>query len=659
MSEEGQRIRSSRWSYDHPGSRREACTGQRNLHIGSFHSHKAAGGNRSHHEETMINVAEEMKHLHKLAVENPDKRFGNLWKLITSAEWLTQAWIEIRDNKGSKTPGIDSYTKDDVTLECISRTQEKLRNGTYSPQAVRRVYIPKSNGKLRPLGIPTLEDRIVQQGLRMILEPIFEADFLPCSHGFRQGHSPHTALRDVATMFPRTSWTIEGDIVGCFDNIPHAGLLKAVERRVEDGKILSLVKSFLSAGYMEKREYHRTYSGTPQGGIVSPLLCNIYLHQLDVYMLSLGANKTQSRSDIRLRINPEYKRIENAIQRKQRTLNNLSDKIVKRELEDELKSLRKELRRTPVYSNDNRHKSKLGYARYADDFVILVNGSQEEAIEYKSKVEVFLKGIGLTLSEEKTRITPWDKPIYFLGFAIEGKLRRNGVQIRAILSIPKEKELLIRRELLKVASYFHIPEIDAVIQMNAKFLGWCNYYKYATSPSHVFERLSRKMWWFTAHYLARKHKRSMKSLLTWTSANGMYKKVNGRQTFVIKAGKREVALQGKPPKTAQIRSVTGKGGWEVDLKPLPSNFWLSGRSNATRLTALARSDGMCSRCGENPAQHVHHPNRLGTKTTSLAKIQSDASQREQAEALCKECHLEVHHGSWNSFTWEKIAKDGN
>ena len=165
----------------------------------------------------MDNVAKEMEHLHKLAVANQDKRFQNLWGYITSEIWLAQAWEEIRRNKGSQTPGVDRLTADDMDLPRIRRLTEKLRNGTYRPKSVRRTYIPKSNGKLRPLGIPSIEDRTVQQGLRMILEPIFEADFLLSSHGFRQGHSPHTALRDVARMYPRVSWVIEGDIVGCFD----------------------------------------------------------------------------------------------------------------------------------------------------------------------------------------------------------------------------------------------------------------------------------------------------------------------------------------------------------------------------------------------------------------------------------------------------------
>ena len=218
----------------------------------------------------MDNVAKEMEHLHKLAVTDQEKRFQKLWDNMISETWLSQAWEEIRRNKGSQTPGIDTLTAEDVDLPRIRRLSARLRAGTYRPKSVRRTYIPKRNGKLRPLGIPSIEDRIVQQGLRMALEPIFEADFLPCSHGFRQGHSPHTALRHVVCMYPRVSWVIEGDIVGCFDNFPHNGLLKAVARRIADGKVLGLISVFLKAGYMEDWHYHQTSSGTPQGGIVSP-----------------------------------------------------------------------------------------------------------------------------------------------------------------------------------------------------------------------------------------------------------------------------------------------------------------------------------------------------------------------------------------------------
>ena len=160
----------------------------------------------------MLNVAKKMKHWHTLARRDPSKRFTDLWQSMTSVEWLTQAWVEIRTNRGSQTPGVDGQTGEDVTQARIEQLSVRLRAGTYRPKPVRRVYIPKSNGRRRSLGILTMEDRLVQQALRMVLEPIFEADFLPCVHGFRQGRSPHTALRHVTQMYPRVSWTIEADI---------------------------------------------------------------------------------------------------------------------------------------------------------------------------------------------------------------------------------------------------------------------------------------------------------------------------------------------------------------------------------------------------------------------------------------------------------------
>lgn len=590
-----------------------------------------------------------MEHLHTLAVADQTKRFSQLWDNMISEMWLTQAWEEIRSNQGSQTPGIDRRTGEDIDLDRIHQLSKKLHEGTYRPKSVRRVYIPKRNGKLRPLGIPTIEDRLVQQALRMVLEPIFEADFLPCSHGFRQGHSPHTALRDVARMYPRVSWVIEGDIVGCFDNIPHNGLLKAVARRMADGKVMSIVSAFLKAGYMENWQFHKTYSGTPQGGIISPLLCNIFLHQLDAYMENLGANRVQTKREQHQRRNPEYRRIESSIQRSRKNLRGNPDRQVRNQLLDRLQELEKEMRHTPYF--DARHQAKLGYVRYADDFVILVNGTKEDAIDQKGKVERLLKDMGLTLSEEKTRITHWGEPVMFLGYNIQGEMRPRGVQIRATLSIPKEKERTIRRELLRVASYHHIPEIDAMLTMSAKFRGWSNYYKYANEPSEVFERISRKMWWFYAHFLARKQRQSIRQLLTWAHKTGREKVVKkgngvGRGTFTIPVGKKEIYLDIFPPKTAEIKVVANEGTWTVDLKHVNPTNWNKGRSAATRLTALARSEGMCERCGENPAQHIHHTKRMKTKRTMLAKIASDKDQREQAKALCKECHLEVHHGNW-------------
>ena len=224
----------------------------------------------------MNNVSEEMKHLHTLAQRDPGKRFTHLWERVRDPAWLMQAWEEIRSNKGSMTAGTDNTVATDIDPERIQRLSDRLKTGHYRPQPVRRVYIAKSNGTRRPLGMPPLEDRIVQQAVRMVLEPIFEGDFSACSHGFRRNRSTQTALRDVVRMFPRVTWTIEGDIVGCVDNIPHGRLMKAIQRRGADGKVLQLIRAFLAAGYLENWQYHTTYSGTPQGGVVSPLLCNIF-----------------------------------------------------------------------------------------------------------------------------------------------------------------------------------------------------------------------------------------------------------------------------------------------------------------------------------------------------------------------------------------------
>jgi len=450
-------------------------------------------------------------------------------------------------------------------------------------------------------------------------------------------------------MYPRVSWVVEGDIVGCFDNIPHNGLLQAVARRIIDGQVMSLVSAFLKAGYMENWQLHKTYSGTPQGGIISPLLCNIFLHQLDAYMKALGANRVQTSKERDLRRSTAYRKIDNAITRTRAKLRNSPDRQRRRELLDQLPELEKARGHMPYY--DARHHTKLGYVRYADDFVVLVNGTEEEAKDIKNKVEGHLEAMGLQLSVEKTRITHWKKPIAFLGYHIHGELKKNGVQIQARLTIPKEKERLIRRELLKTASYYHIPEVDAMMLMNAKFRGWCNYYKYASSPQLVFNGIKQKMWWFFVHFLARKRKSSIQSLLIWAHTTGMYKTVmkgnDRRKTFTITVGKREIYLDVFPPKTAEIRTVTNKETWTVDLKPVNPTNWIQGRSAATRLTALTRSEGTCERCGENPAQHVHHKNRMKTKSTMLARVMSDKDQREQAQALCKECHLEVHQGNFN------------
>jgi group II intron reverse transcriptase/maturase len=595
------------------------------------------------------NVSEEMKHLHKLAKRNPSKRFDHLWELVTDPMWLTQAWEEIRSNKGSMTAGIDSTIAVDITPERIQSLSTRLKTGQYRPKPVRRVYIPKANGKTRPLGIPTLEDRIVQQAVRMLMEPIFEADFYACSHGFRRNRSTHTALRDVARIFQRTTWTIEGDIVGCFDNIPHGRLMKAVETRIADEKVLGLIRAFLAAGYVEQWQYHRTYSGTPQGGVLSPLLCNIFLHQLDEYLMKeLQANETQTKRESNARRNPKYRKIAQKITRHRHRLKQAQG-AAREGLIRELTELERQQRATPCYARDKRHPSKIGYVRYADDFVIMVQGKKPEARAIKDQIGKKLQEMGLALSEEKTKLTHWRYKVNFLGYQLHGKPTRKGTSIRPILSIPRKKVQGIKEALREVSGYHQIPEVDIIVQMSAMVRGWCNYYRYATAPQATFSDLGRYTWWRYAHYAARKQRLSIAQMIRQERQAGRLGEVtrNGRKrnTFRVFVEGKAVTLDLFPPRTGQIRALSTTGQWIVDLKPVIPTNWQSGRSLATRTAALERAKGTCERCGEQPVAHVHHTVPLRGKTF-LARVTSDSAQRYTAIALCNECHLEVHGGSY-------------
>jgi group II intron reverse transcriptase/maturase len=597
----------------------------------------------------MNNVSEEMKHLHKLAKRDPRKRFDHLWEQATDPRWLMQAWEAIRSNTGSMTAGIDSTVATDITPERIQRLSERLRTGQYRPKPVRRVYIAKSNGQRRPLGIPTLEDRIVQQALRMLMEPIFEADFYPCSHGFRRHRSTHTALRDVARMFPRTTWTIEVDIVGCFDNIPHGRLTRAVGQRIADGKVLKMLRAFLAAGYLEQWQYHRTYSGTPQGGVLSPLLCNVFLHQLDEYMLKdLRANQTQSKQVENARRNPAYRKIAQKLMRLRRQLKQTQG-TAREAIIAELTGLERQRRAIPYYAKDKKHPSQIGYTRYADDSLILVQGTKADAQAIKENYGKKVQELGVALSEEKTKLTHWRHHVNFLGYQLHGRRARKGTSLWPILSIPRKKLQGIKEALRVVGGYHHIPEIDIITQMSAMFRGWCHYYRYATAPQAVFNDLSRYTWWRYAHYVARKHRLSMAQMIKQERQAGRLGTVtkNGRRrnTFRVFVGGKTVPLDLFPPRTGQIRKLVTPGPWTVDLKPVIPMNWQSGRSLATRMAALERAKGTCERCGEQPVAHVHHPVALRGKTF-LARVMSDSAQRYMAQALCQRCHLEVHGGSY-------------
>lgn len=222
--------------------------------------------------------------------KNNDEVFTRLYRYLLRQDIWFEAYKNLYANKGAATKGIDDDTADGFSVEKINKIIKSLANESYKPKPARRTYIKKANGKMRPLGIPTFTDKLVQEVLKLIMEAVYEPIFLSCSHGFRPKKSCQTALSSLKKEFTGAKWFIEVDIKGCFDNINHSILISFVNQKIKDAKFIKLIYKFLKAGYMENWQYNNTYSGTPQGGIISPLLANIYLHELDKFVMKLNTN---------------------------------------------------------------------------------------------------------------------------------------------------------------------------------------------------------------------------------------------------------------------------------------------------------------------------------------------------------------------------------
>ena len=328
-------------------------------------------------------VARTQVKYHRWARADRQARFGDLFNLVSHTSYLLVAWEHVAHNKGARTAGVDGLTVRQLVQQggvgaFLAGIAASLKDGTYRPCPVRRVLIPKPGGKSRPLGIPTLADRVVQQSLKMVLEPIFEADFVPVSYGFRPKRRAHDAVAEIHYYATRGyRWVVDADIAGCFDHIDHTALLARVRERIKDKQVMALVRAFLKAGVLDElgREA-ATIEGTPQGGIISPLLANIALSVLDEAIMAPWAEGgDQSTQAARAR---------------------------------------------------RRYHGKANWriVRYADDFVIMTNGSGQDAAQLKEHAAKVLATVGLTLSESKTRVAHLSEGIDFLGFHIQWKKRR-------------------------------------------------------------------------------------------------------------------------------------------------------------------------------------------------------------------------------------------
>jgi len=413
--------------------------------------------------------------LHRWAAQDEQARFGDLFNLVCDPATLLVAWERVKRNRGSRTPGVDGQTRKRVEQigvgVVLEELRQELKSGSYRPLPSRERLIPKRSGKLRSLGISTLRDRIVQMAAKLVLEPIFEADFCPTSYGFRPGRRAQDAIEQVRFFIhaPRSyEWVIEGDVEDCFGQIHQGLLMEQVRRRVTDKRVLALIRLFLAAGVMsETGTVTATPSGTPQGSILSPVLANIALSVLDRHFETAWSARTHNqRARDRANGRPSYRMI-----------------------------------------------------RYADDFVVLVRGTEAQAHAIKQQTAEFLREhMRLTLSPEKTHITHVDDGFDLLGFRIKRRPWRAGNR-HVAYSFPSERalrEVMHRIKTLTKRNTTYLSLDELIHALNPILRGWCNYYRHAASK-RCFAYLSYYLWWRVMRWLRGKYPR-----LTWKQIRRRY-----------------------------------------------------------------------------------------------------------------------------------------
>jgi RNA-directed DNA polymerase len=407
-------------------------------------------------------VLEIQTKLHRWAMSDPHRGFDDLFNLIADPAFLRVAWARVRGNKGARSAGVDGqsayYVERERGVEAfLADVREALRSRAFVPLPVKERMIPKAGGKKRRLGIPTVTDRVVQASLKLVLEPIFEADFRPCSYGFRPNRRAHDAVAEARYFTSRCyEWVVEGDITACFDEISHPALMNRVRHRIADKRVLALVKAFLKAGIFTRDEGLReSNTGTPQGGILSPLLANIALSILDDHFA--GQWREWSR----------WQRLE-------------------------------------------RQRKGLGtwrFIRYADDFLILVCGDRSHAEVLREQTAAVLAPMGLRLSAAKTLITHIDEGFDFLGWRIQ-RHRRKGDTKHFVYTYPSKKALASITGKVKTLCR-QDTNLDLAIllhQLNRALRGWTTYFRPGVSFA-TFQYLRAFTWRQVIGWLRRKHRR--------------------------------------------------------------------------------------------------------------------------------------------------------
>lgn len=579
-------------------------------------------------------------------------KFERLYRILFNEELFYVAYQKIASNGGSTTKGSDGRSIDEMSLARIETLIASLKDESYQPHPSRRVHIPKKNGKTRPLGIPAFEDKLVQEVVRMILEAIYEGHFETTSHGFRPKRSCHTALLHIQKTFSGAKWFIEGDIKGFFDNIDHDVLVGILRERISDDRFIRLIWKFLKAGYVEDWTFHNTYSGTPQGGIVSPILANIYLDKLDKYVkeyirhFDMGTKRRPGK---------ESNDLANERKRTVRKLKKVKDGTEKAALVARLKAIEQERAAFPSGDEMDGSYRRLKYIRYADDFILGIIGSKEDVLRIKEDIKSFLsESLALELSEEKTLITHTGKSAKFLGYEItvtrtnhqrrdvQGRLRRTyGKRVRLNVSMATLRDKLLEYGAMEIklrngkeiwkpkcrSGLIFNDDLEILDRYNRETVGFCNYYLIANNCV-VLYNFRYIMEYSMYKTFAGKYRSTVRKI---------NKKYRLSKLFTVKYEQKGVIKSRTFYKTSFKRRTTAFNG-SCDIEP-----YSIADVSRTNLTDRLKAE-KCELCGATGKLIMHHVRNLKDLKGKESWKRLMSARKRKTIALCPSCHRLRHLG---------------
>ena len=565
-----------------------------------------------------------------------------LYKLLYNKELYLLAYSKLYPNSGAMTKGTNGETVDGMSIKKIEKLIDDVRHERYKWNATRRVYIPKKDGKQRPLGIPTWSDKLLQEVIRMILEAYYEPQFSKSSHGFRPQRGCHTALSEILT-WKGTKWFIEGDISKYFDTINHDVLLNILSKNIQDNRFLRLIDNLLKAGYLEDWKFNKTISGTPQGGVISPLLANIYLNEFDNWVENVLIPKYTKGK--RQKSNPEYNKFNNKIAKCQANGNFLT-----------AKKLKIKRRNIPSIDTQNADYRRLRYVRYADDFILGFTGSKQEAEEIKAEIGEWIKAnLKLELSQEKTLITHASSNFArFLGYDIKvqmvddyvdptGRRGANGVIALFVPSSVIEKkcaEYMRKGKPIHIGKLLHDDDFSIVQKFGAEYRGLVQYYLMAQNVSWLY-----KLHWIMQSSLLKTLAYKYKSTVSKMTKKYACETTDVKTEKTLKCLKVVIERENKRPLTAQFGGISLTHKRKSVIDDTPYKVWGGRTEILKRLLA-----DTCELCGSTKNIEVHHIRKLSDlktkgKTEKPVWIQIMATRKRKTLVVCRDCHNGIHHGS--------------